>query len=56
MLHFSIPIKNFSNFSLLDNIPVDGFVPVIINIAPITNIPMLLGEFKEEPEATLSKF
>ena len=43
---------DFTNPQILNNISVDGvplneidgFIPVIINVAPITNIPMLLGE------------
>ena len=27
----------------LQNIHIDGFTPVIINVAPLTNLPLLLG-------------
>ena len=35
--------------------PVDGFIPIIINIVPVTNIPLLLGEtdFAEKPQLSL---
>jgi len=47
---------NLSNPQILNNISVDGFIPVIINVAPITNIPLLIGELKEEAdEINLSK-
>jgi len=39
---------DFSNPQILNNISVDGFIPVIINVAPITSIPILLGESEEQ--------
>jgi len=41
---------DFSNPQILNNISIDGFIPVIINVAPITNIPMLLGESEEQSD------
>lgn len=34
----------------LQNIKIDGFIPVIINITPVTNLPMLLGFVADQPE------
>ncbi|MDP8212215.1 MAG: methyltransferase domain-containing protein [Candidatus Zapsychrus exili] len=36
--------------TVLENMDFDGFVPVIINIMPATNLPMLLGITDQEPE------
>jgi len=36
------------NAHILDTIPIDGFVPMIINVLPISNIPFLLGEMEDE--------
>jgi len=36
------------------NINIDGFLPVIINITPITNLPLLLGELETEEQQELS--
>jgi len=38
----------------IENINLDGLTPVIINIMPITDIPMLLGEAAEEENMELS--
>ena len=32
------------------NISVDGFSPVIINVAPVSNIPMLIGSEKRKQQ------
>jgi len=34
----------------LQNIRIDGLTPVIINVAPLTNLPLLLGLVDEEDE------
>ena len=34
--------------------PIEGFLPVIINIAPITNLPMLLGEKNQSDQDQFS--
>jgi len=34
----------------LQNIRIDGFTPVIINVAPLINLPLLLGLVEEEEE------
>jgi hypothetical protein len=39
----------------LENIQIDALYPVIINIAPITDLPMLLGAGEESMEPQLSK-
>ncbi|MBF0385446.1 MAG: hypothetical protein HQL27_06195, partial [Candidatus Omnitrophica bacterium] len=40
-----------ARFNSLENIQIDGFVPVIINVTPITNLPLLLGiSLENEPE------
>ena len=36
-LHFSV------NPSLLKDMSVDGFVPVILNVSPVNSLPLLLG-------------
>ncbi len=33
-----------------EDLQVDGLYPVIINVAPVTNLPLLLGVFEEEAE------
>ena len=38
-------------FIELQNVPVEGFVPVIINMTPVTNLPLLLG--LTEPESAI---
>jgi len=39
---------------MLENIQIDGLFPVIINITPITNLPLLLGVSEKEEEQQLS--
>jgi len=39
------------NFIDLQNIRIDGFTPVIINVAPLTNLPLLLGLVEETEES-----
>ncbi|MCK5342024.1 MAG: hypothetical protein KAR20_01400 [Candidatus Heimdallarchaeota archaeon] len=34
---------------------INGLVPIIINVTPVTNIPLLLGESENKPEAILSQ-
>ncbi len=36
-----VPVK--MNPIEIENLNINGFIPVIINITPVTNIPMLLG-------------
>ena len=45
-----IKIDFSTSSQLLNNVSVDGFVPIIINVAPITNIPSLLGESEEQTD------
>ena len=42
-----------SDSQVLNNIRVDGYIPVIINVAPIKNIPLLIGKLEEEPEVDI---
>ena len=39
----------------LDQIKVDGFIPIIINITPIENLPLLLGFNTSSPPQTASR-
>lgn len=41
-IRMNVPV----NSQELYNIPVEGFVPVIINITPVSNLPLLLGIFE----------
>jgi len=41
-----LPLNSFD----LQNIRIDGFTPVIINVTPLTNLPLLLGLVDEESE------
>jgi len=36
----------------LQTTPINGLVPVIINIVPVTNVPLLLGEVDREGNPT----
>ncbi len=38
-----IQMKVSDRFLELQNVTVDGFVPVIINIVPVNNLPLILG-------------
>lgn len=49
-IKMNVPASDF-----LNNSSVGGFIPVIINIAPISNIPLLLGGSVEAPRDHLSK-
>jgi len=40
---FQLPLDSID----LQNIRIDGFTPVIINVAPLTNLPLLLGLVEE---------
>ena len=37
---------------MIENMKIDGFMPIIINVTPVTNLPMILGlnTLDEEPE------
>ena len=50
-VEFTLPI----NMQDIENIPIDGFVPLIINVTPVQNLPLLLGGFEKisEPLASL---
>jgi hypothetical protein len=48
--NFKLPINNI-NF---ENIHIDGLMPVIINITPITNLPIILGAAEREEQQELS--
>jgi len=41
---FKLPMNSLD----LQNIRIDGFTPVIINVAPLTNLPLLLGLVDED--------
>jgi len=43
---FQLPLNSID----LQNIRIDGFTPVIINVAPLTNLPLLLGLVEETEE------
>jgi len=44
------------DLKMLEATPIEGFVPVIINITPVTNLMMILGlSDKEEPENATTK-
>jgi len=45
---------NFPPDSDYNGMVVDGFIPVIINISPVNNIPMLLGEGQADPRESLT--
>lgn len=45
-LNFNLPVNSMN----LDQIQIDGLLPVIINIAPITNLPLILGTVEIEME------
>jgi len=45
---------NFPPDSDYNGMVVDGFIPVIINISPVNNIPMLLGEGQTDPQESLT--
>ncbi len=47
---FNIPVKNL-NFQ---QIHIDGLMPVIINITPITNLPLILGAAEREEKQELT--
>ena len=34
----------------IENMHIEGFLPVIINITPVTNLPLLLGLADTEPD------
>jgi len=51
-IHFEFNLNPEEIESFQNNI--DGFMPVIMNISPVTNIPMLLGETENEEEPQLS--
>ena len=46
---------NFQNTDSFNNISIDGLIPVIINIAPITTIPMTLGKAQNQNENQWTK-
>ena len=48
-----IPVS--SNPKEYQKIKINGLVPFIFNITPITNIPMILGESEDKPDAILSQ-
>jgi reactive intermediate/imine deaminase len=48
-LNFTFDPRDF------DTVPVNGFIPVIFQITPVTNIPMLLGESQEPEQQHLSR-
>jgi len=49
-----IELNLIENVPSLQNLQIDGFVPVIIQIVPTTNLPMLIGDSKEEEQQQLS--
>jgi len=51
-----IELKIPADFKNFDSTPINGFTPVILQITPITNLPLLLGESENESrEVNLSK-
>jgi len=40
--------------AMMPNTPIEGFAPIIINITPVTNFPLLLGLSDVEQEPQLS--
>lgn len=51
----SVDFHIFFNPSELENMAIEGFSPVIINITPVTNLPLLLGIKKGDESTELSK-
>jgi hypothetical protein len=50
-----IPFHTLTADQIIQSDNIDGFVPVIINVSPITNIPLLIGEVRFSEEMNLSK-
>jgi len=46
--------QNVPNTLNLQNIRIDGFTPVILNVMPITNVPLLLGIVDTEDNPVVS--
>ena len=46
---FPVPAFDPAQFQ---NMNIEGFIPIIINISPITNIPLLLGLIETEEDPT----
>ena len=38
------------NMEAMENIEINGLVPFIFSITPVTNLPLLMGAIKEEEE------
>jgi len=50
----NIPLDIPTELPSLQNLQIEGLTPIIIQIVPITNLPMILGATEEKQEGILS--